>query len=187
MRYPLPLLNDKGDYKPGVMQRLRWLFKYIGLQDKLIDYFYTSDKSPGFLYYNGIRVRIGNQSDFAAPALGIGRSYIAAGTSAIVVDVVNPFVQALYDDVKNNTTTGWDKMSSVHAHSTRSYMNFAYTPNTSLGIPEEHLSTRVVNWLETFDESTGWYDRAFTETVLEFVASGQIGQTGDGINWKCIE
>ena len=56
MRYPLPLLNDKGDYKPGVMQRLRWLFKYIGLQDKLIDYFYTSDKSPGFLYYNGIRV-----------------------------------------------------------------------------------------------------------------------------------
>jgi hypothetical protein len=184
MRYPLPPLDDKGDYKPGVMQRLGWLFKYIGLQDKLIDYFYTSDKSPGFQYYNGIRVRIGNQSDFDAPALGISQSYITAGTKAIVADVVNPFAQALYDDVKNNTATGWDKMLSVHAHSTRSYMNSAYIPSGSLGIQEEHLSTRVVNWLETFDKSTGWYDRAFTERVLEAIA---YGQTGDGVHWKCLE
>jgi hypothetical protein len=184
MRYPLPPLDDKGDYKPGVMQRLGWLFKFLGLQDKVIDYFYTSDKSPGFQYYNGIRVRLGNQSDFDAPALGISQSHIAAGPRAIVADVVNPFVQALYDDVKNNTATGWEKMLSVNAHSTRSYMNFAYTPSGSLDIPEEHISTKVVNWLETFDKSTGWYDRAFTERVLEFIA---YGQTGDGVDWKCIE
>ena len=132
MRYPLPPLDDKGDYKPGVMQRLGWLFKYIGLQDKLIDYYYTSDKSPGFQYYIGIRVRIGNQTDFDAPALGINQSYITAGVSAIAEDVVNPFVQALYDDLKNHTTTGWDKMLSVDAHSTRSYMTSAYTPSGSL-------------------------------------------------------
>lgn len=63
-------------------------------------------------------------------------------------------------------------------------MNFAYAPSGSLDIPEEHLSTRVVNWLETFDKSTGWYDRAFTERVLEFIA---YGQTGDAVDWKCIE
>ena len=185
MRYPLPPLDDKGNYKPGVMQRLGWLFKYIGLQDKLIDYFYTSDKSPGFQYYNGIRVRIGNQSDFNATALGINQSYIIVGASAIVEDVVNPFAEALYDDLKRHTTTGWDKLLSMDAHSTRSYMTFAYTPSGSLGIPEKHLPARVVNWLENFEESTGWYDRGFTETVLLAIAFRQAG--GEVVNWKCIE
>ena len=185
MRYPLPPLDDKGDYKPGVMQRLGWLFKYLGMQDKLIDYFYSSDKSPGFQYFNGIRVRIGEQSDFDAPALGINQSYITAGTSAIVDDVVNPFAQALFDDLRDKTTTGWEKMMSVDAHSTRSYMTFAYTPNVSLGIPEQSLATGVVNWLETFDKSTGWYDRSFTETVLEAIAFGQAGDAV--IDWKCIK
>jgi hypothetical protein len=167
------------------MQRLGWLFNYIGLQDKVIPYYYTSDKSPGFQYFNGIRVRIGTHSDFDAPALGINQSYIAAGTSAIVTDVVNPFAQALYDDLANKTTTGWDKMLSADAHSTRSYMTFQYTPSPSLGIPEQSLSTKVVNWLETFDKSSGWYDRGLTETVLEAIA---FGQAGDGVvDWKCIE
>ena len=186
MRYPLPPLDDKGDYKPGIMQRLGWLFKYIGLQDKLIDYFYASDKSPGFQYYNGIRARIGDQSDFDVPALGINQSYINAGTSAIIEDVVNPFAEALYNDLKSHTTTGWDKMLSMDDHSTRSYMTFAYTPSESLGIPEKHLPSRVVSWLENFEEaSTGWYDRGFTETVLEAMAFGQAGD--EVIDWKCIE
>ena len=184
MRYPLPPLDDKGDYLPGVMQRLGWLFKYIGVQEKLVPYYYASNKSPGFQYYNGIRVRIGDHSDFDAPALGINQSYIAAGTKAIVDDVVNPFAKALFDDLKDHTTTGWDKMLSADAHSTRSYMTFAYTPNASLGIPETSLSTGVVNWLETFDKSTGWYDRGLTETVLEAIA---FGQAGGVVNWTCIE
>ena len=185
MRYPLPPVDDNGDYKPGVMQRLGWLFNYIGLQDKLVDYFYTSDKSPGFQYFNGIRAHIGDQNSFNASALGVNQSYIAAGTSAIVEDVINPFAEALYDDLANHTTTGWEKMLSVDAHSTRSYMTFAYTPSESLGIPEESLSTTVVNWLETFDKSTGWYDRGLTETVLEAIA---FGQADDGtVDWKCIE
>ena len=185
MRYPLPAVDDNGDYKPGVMQRLGWLFNYIGLQDKLVNYYYTSDKSPGFQYYNGIRVRIGTSSDFDAPALGINNSYIAAGTSAIIDDVVAPFAQAIYNDLSDHTTTGWDKMLSVDDHSTRSYMTFAYIPSESLNLPEQHLSTDVVNWIETFDKSTGWYDRGLTETVLEAIA---FGQAGDGvIDWKCIE
>ena len=185
MRYPLPPLDENGDYTPGVMQRLGWLFNYLGMQDKLIDYFYTSDKSPGFQYFNGIRVRIGDNNDFDAPALGINQSYINAGTSAIVEDVVNPFAQALFDDLKDHTTTGWQKMLSVDDHSTRSYMTFAYTPNASLNIPEQSLATNVVNWLETFDKSTGWYDRGLTETVLEAIAFGQTG--GATVNWTCIE
>ena len=76
-------------------------------------------------------------------------------------------------------------MLSVDDHSTRSYMTFAYTPNASLNIPEQSLATNVVNWLETFDKSTGWYDRGLTETVLEAIAFGQTG--GATVNWTCIE
>ena len=185
MRYPLPPLDAYGDYQPGVMQRVGHLFKYVGLQSKLIPYYYASNKSPGFQYFNGIRTRIGETNDFDAPALGIDRSYITAGPSKIVHDVVNPFAQALYDDLKQHTTTGWDNMLAADAHSTRSYMSFAYTPSPDLGIPSGHLPTKVVNWLETFDKSTGWYDRGLTETVLEAIA---FGQAGDGvIDWKCIE
>jgi len=185
MRYPLPPLDANGDYQPGVMQRVGHLFKYVGLQSKLIPYYYASNKSPGFQYFNGIRTRIGETNDFDAPALGIDRSYITAGPSKIVHDVVNPFAQALYDDLKQHTTTGWDNMLAADAHSTRSYMSFAYTPSPDLGIPSGHLPTKVVNWLETFDKSTGWYDRGLTETVLEAIA---FGQAGDGvIDWKCIE
>ena len=184
MRYPLPPVDSDGNYQNGVMQRVGWLFNYINLQDQLAPYYYSSNKSAGFQYYNGIRVRIGTPNDFDAPALGINQSYIQAGVSAIVEDVVNPFAEALYADLANGTTTGWDKMLSVDAHSTRSYMAFAYKPSPSLNIPEQTLSTNVINWLETFDKSTGWYDRGLTETVLEAIAFAQVGDSS--IDWKCI-
>lgn len=185
MRYPLPPVDRDGNYQPGVMQRLGRLFNYIGLQDHLVPYYLRSDKDPGFLYYNGIRVRIGTPSDFNALALGINQSYIHAGVSAIVEDVINPFAEALYADLENHTTTGWDKMRSADAHSVRSYMAFAYTPSLSLGIPEQSLATKTINWLETFDGSTGGYDRGLTEMVLDAIVYRQIGNSV--IDWKCIE
>ena len=69
--------------------------------------------------------------------------------------------KVLFDDLRDETMTGWQKMLSVDAHSTRSYMAFAYQPNVSIGMPEQPLSTDVINWLETFNKSTGpgcqWY------------------------------
>ena len=186
MRFPLPPVEKNGDYQPGIMQRLGWLFNYLDLQDKLVPFYYTSDKSPGFQYYNGIRVRIGQHTDFNALALGINEAYINAGASAIIGDVIHPFAAALYEDLEDQTTTGWEKLTSVDAHTTRSYMTFAYTPSASLGLTEESLSSDVVNWVETFDKNTGWYDRGLTEAVLEAIAFGQAGG-GAVIEWKCIE
>ncbi|KAF4611779.1 hypothetical protein D9613_003929 [Agrocybe pediades] len=184
MRYPLPKTNSQGNYEPGVMQRVGQLFNYLGMQEKLIPYYYASAKEPGFQYFNGIRQRIGEGSDFNAPALGIDAPYIKAGPSKIIDDVVGPFAQKLFYDLQNHTTTGWDEMMRNDTYSTRAYMSFKYLPNSSLGLPNEHLRTRVINWVETFDKSTGWYDRALTETVLEAIAFGQAG--GD-IDWKCID
>ena len=134
---------------------------------------------------SNIHAHVGNKNGFAAPALGINQSYIDTTTSVIVNDVVNPFAKALFDNLRDQTMTCLQKMSSVDAHSTCSYMAFAYQPNVSIGIPEQPLFTDVINWLETFNKSTGWYDRGFTEMVLEAIAFGQTG--GAVINWMCIE
>ena len=120
-------------------------------------YYYASTNSPGFQYFNGIHAHVSDKNNFAALALGINQSYIDATTSVIVNDVVNPFTEALFNDLRDKTMTGWQKMLSVDAHSTRSYMAFVYQPNVSIGMPEQPLSTDIINWLETFNKSTGWY------------------------------
>ena len=53
-------------------------------------------------------------------------------------------------------------------------MTFSSAPSGSefLDIPESFF-TGFVNWLETFDKSTGWYDRELIQTVLEVITFGQ--------------
>jgi hypothetical protein len=51
-----------------------------------------------------------------------------------------------------------------------------------------HLTTNIINWCETFDKSTGWYDRALTEQVSEALAFAKAGsQTIGDVEWKCFE
>ena len=185
MRYTLPKSDEKGNYEPGVMQRLGKLFTYLGMHNQLIPYYFQSNNSPGFQYFNGIRARIGQGNDFDAPALGISPTLINIGTSNIINDAIGPFAHILLGDLQKNTTTGWDIMMRNDAYSTRAYLSFKYMPSATYGLEPEHLPTRVINWLETFDTSTGSYDRALTETVLEAIAFGQAD--GAQVDWKCIE
>ena len=49
-------------------------------------------------------------------------------------------------------------------YSTRAYMAVAYQPK--IDIPPRPLSTDVINWCETFDKSSGWYDRLVNPSSL---------------------
>ena len=44
-------------------------------------------------------------------------------------------------------------------------------------------------WVEAHDKSTGWYDRALSETVLEAIAFGWSPSTNpmETTRWWCIE
>lgn len=55
--------------------------------------------------------------------------------------------------------------------------------------PSSLFLPTFVNWMETFDNSTGAYDRALTEVVLEAVAFGwkPPAETHEGTKWWCIE
>ncbi|KAF8869719.1 hypothetical protein CPB84DRAFT_1856086 [Gymnopilus junonius] len=86
---------------------------------------------------------------------------------------------------------GWDYMMQYDMYSTRAYMAIAYKPSEALlneGMPDGPLPTDVINWCETFDKSTGWYDRAFSETVLEAIAFGwNPDPDAPATNWYCLD
>ena len=85
-------------------------------------------------------------------------------------------------------TPGWDYLMKYNDYSTRAYMNIAYKPNNKelrACIGDGPLPTAVINWLETVDKSTGWYDRSLAETVLEAMAFG-APESSSKIPWWYI-
>ena len=66
-------------------------------------------------------------------------------------------------------------MTTYDQYSMRSYLE-------SLGYPSE-----VINLMETFDKSTGWYDRALTESVCESLAFEGVDPTPANIQYYCFE
>jgi len=187
MRFPLPHKKN-GEYQQGVMQRLGLLFQYLKMEDQLIPYYFKAKPgtNPGIMYFNGVHGRV-DQTDvhFDADKLGINDTLIELGVPRVVQDVIGPFARMLWSDMEKHTTTGWDVMMRNDAYSTRAYMAFKYMPSATFGLVPDHLSTREINWCETFDKSTGWYDKALTETVLEAIAFGDVDAAS--VEWKCIE
>jgi len=190
MRYPLPPRGQDGKYKTGISQRLGNLFDFLGMQDKLIPYYFSSDPDhePPFKLFNNVRARANADSDWNASALGIGSDVIKVGVDKILEDIITPFTRRLLMDTQENKDgkgKGWKVMMRNDVYSTRAYMSLKYIPSSKFELEPEHLTTNVVNWLETMDTSTGSYDNAFTETVLDAIAFGSVH--GEKIEWKCIE
>ncbi|KAF4601469.1 hypothetical protein EYR38_006122 [Pleurotus pulmonarius] len=174
-----------------VMTRLFNLFRYAPLNrgdfqlfSKLKDYYFKDAKGNNLLYYNDVRKRQNSGpsgDDFLWSRLGVGHEYLAAGVEEIMKDVVTPFADELMRDIDTGGTKGWDQLMQFDAYSTRAYMSTKYLPSPNLGLPAHSLSPSVVNWCETFDKSTGWYDRSLAETVLEDMAFSLPGP------WKLID
>ncbi|KAG0694126.1 hypothetical protein DFH29DRAFT_859812 [Suillus ampliporus] len=199
MRYPLPKKDDQGKYKAGVMKRLGELIDYSKLNDSgfkeplkstLIDYYYAAKAGGTFMYFNNQRYQVSGTSqppDFHAREMGVESEYVTVGVDRIIGDVVEPFARMLMKDLEQNTEKGWGIMKKNDVYSLRAYMLFKYVPSVSLELPPMHLATNVINWCETFDKSTGWYDRGITETVLEALAFAKVGsQTFGDVEWKCF-
>ncbi|KIK68736.1 hypothetical protein GYMLUDRAFT_256401 [Collybiopsis luxurians FD-317 M1] len=186
------------------MNRVFHLFNYpplnqgdLSLKSKLKPfYFVGAANNYTLLSYNGVTVRQNTtapgsdpfKSDLVIKDTDPG-PYVAAGAKAIVDDVIGPFAEGLLKDLQNNTDDGMKQLMRFDQHSTRSYMTLVYKPSAHLKLPPTPLPVDVVNWLETFDKSTGWYDRAFTETVLEAVAFGWNPSSDPLIRtpWFCID
>jgi hypothetical protein len=188
--------------KINSMQRVFDLFDYpplntgdIALKSKLKPFYFVGGGNNNTFYsYNDVTVRqnaMPSGDPFKADQViqdVDSDPYITAGTKAITDDVISPFATRLLKDLEDGGSAGWEYMKAFDLYSTRAYMSLKYTPSAGLNIPKEPLPTDVVNWCETFDKSTGWYDRALSETVLEAVAFGWLpGPHPPPTQWFCIE
>ncbi|KEP45817.1 flavin containing amine oxidase [Rhizoctonia solani 123E] len=184
--------------KTDFMERVFKLFNYPPfkgeLKNRLQPYYFVAEKKNAFLDYNGVTKRQDEPrlpDPFKAADVITSENkqqYISAGYDNIVKDVITPFATGIFDDLKNHTDKGWKMMMADDKYSTRAYMSIKYSPTPSLGLPAEPLPNDVVNWCETFDKSTGWYDRALSETVLESIAFGwQPGPDPPPVDWFCID
>ncbi|KAH7922347.1 amine oxidase [Leucogyrophana mollusca] len=188
--------------KIDAMARVFKLFKYPplntggrNLQQRLQPFYFKGAGNNNTLYsYNGVTV-VQNAMPPVDPFKADqvikdveSASYISAGTKAITDDVLDPFATRLLNDLKEGTSDGWKYLMTFENYSTRAYMSLKYVPSAILSLPERPLSADVVNWCETFDKSTGWYDRSLSETVLEAVAFGwQPGPNPPPTPWFCID
>ncbi|KAF8596137.1 amine oxidase [Ceratobasidium sp. AG-I] len=172
--------------KISSMERVFKLFEYpplntgdIALKAKLKPfYFIGGGNNNTYFSYNGVTIR-----QNAMPAQDPFKA-----DQAITDDIISPFATRLLDDLKNGGSDGWKYMKEFDLHSTRSYMALRYTPSLDLNIPKNPLPNDVINWCETFDKSTGWYDRALSETVLEAVAFGwHPGPHPPRTQWFCVD
>jgi hypothetical protein len=199
MRYPLPKKDSNGKYMSGVMKRVGELIDYpklndstsfeVPLQDKLINFYYSARAGGTFLYFNRERYQVSAESsppDFRAREMGVESEYVNAGVDGIMSDIVDPFARMIVNDLRQNTDKGWNLMRKNDVYSVRAYMSLKYLPSINLELPPMHLATSVVNWCETFDNSTGSYDRGITEQVLESLAFASTDAFGD-VEWKCFE
>ncbi|KII91039.1 hypothetical protein PLICRDRAFT_52708 [Plicaturopsis crispa FD-325 SS-3] len=185
-----------------IMKRLFKLFKYkklnengLSVEKKLIRYWFDTRDNNGIQYYNGIRKRLNVPADTVDPfdvePLGVGEVYVKIGYKALFEDVIDRFAQGLKNDVSTGSDAGWKLMLQYDSYSTRSYMCHAYVPSPKLvaaGLPEgKHLPTDVVNWMETFTMTSGWYDRALTTTVLEELSFGYPQDPKNPVKFWCLE
>ncbi|KAF8876421.1 hypothetical protein BD779DRAFT_1698051 [Infundibulicybe gibba] len=159
------------------------LFTYHFEKGGKYDYFVGN----AFMYYNGIRARANNDKgqNFGWDKLGVGEKYLKATVKAILYDVMGPYAAELTRDLVVGGKKGWEMLMTMNAYSGRGYMSTKYIPSPNLGIPDTHLPTDVVNWCETFADSTGSYDRSFSDTVLGAMDFGVDQATP--VDWKCLD
>ena len=186
--------------KIDAMRRLFNLFEYpplndgdIQLKEKLILFHHASENA--FSSYNGVTFRqnaVPSGDPFRAAQVIQDTDpdpYVLAGAKAIADDVVAPFITRLLDDIKfPGKKDGLEFLMKYDKYSARAYMALAYTPSDSLNIPKEPLPTDVINWCETLTRSTGSYDFAFSEYILQLFRDGwQPGPESSAVQVFCIE
>ncbi|QRV80194.1 Flavin containing amine oxidoreductase [Ceratobasidium sp. AG-Ba] len=172
-------------YDVGAMRfpQLPWMqpvFDLIGyLSVPLIKYYMKDALGNNISFFNGIRMTAEELSNYYNThtdndPFKTGLQGLTGNPSTMAQAIIQPFMNGLMD----NWTTGWNKMMSDDEWSTRGYMlGFSKTVSTPA------YSDNVVSYLETFNTSTGLYDCALTESVLDAMEFDQNSEP----NWQCIE
>ncbi|KAK1756354.1 hypothetical protein QBC47DRAFT_444804 [Echria macrotheca] len=176
-----------------IMDRVFDLFTWLKMPKVCADQF-TSDTPNGSLIpysmtnkkddvqnepfcYNGTS-KWGSYLDIAAKAenfdaFGFNKNNLGDGEIPTAVlkmnpdDVINDAMQKLRDAIKDNEQKGWDLLMSYDKHTTRDWLGSNWDHHGFLNPALPPFNATTINFLETMNGGTDWYDQAFSETVLE--------------------
>ncbi|EJD00156.1 FAD/NAD-binding domain-containing protein [Fomitiporia mediterranea MF3/22] len=176
-----------------LMKRTFDLFDRLDIKrgGKLIKYIYQNPENV--LFYNSIRRKrsdpgVSTSDEFQIT--DVPEKYGQTGWDNLVDNVVGPFANALADDVTNGGDEGWKLMMQYDVYSTRAYMagNRSDTKPELDKLQMMPYPLGVVNWLETFDTSSGSYDVALSEEVLDSLAFAFPEEDANAtIDWYCVD
>ncbi|KAI1809740.1 amine oxidase [Poronia punctata] len=102
---------------------------------------------------------------------------------------IEPLRKALQEDLETGGRRGWDLLMKYDACSTREFLGRpppglpqVKKPGHQTDIPPPPYNYDTIQWMETFNGGTDWYDQAHSETVLENLDFDYDDKT----NWYCI-
>ncbi|KAK4188614.1 amine oxidase [Podospora australis] len=117
----------------------------------------------------------------------------------IMNSAIGPIRKALRDDLKTSPpgTRGWELLMEYDQYSTRQYLaGKVEFPDYHPKIPLPPYSYETIEWMETMNGGTNWYDQAHSETVLESLDfeywdpsdSDDVIETGGEkkTDWYCV-
>lgn len=112
----------------------------------------------------------------------IPEDVFAAGPANVMKDNIENVRKAL----KQPGNAGWDLLMTYDKYSTRQFLGTAPNPQTEAGdagkIQPPPYNYDTIEWMETFNGGTDWYDQAHSETVLENLDFDYDATT----KWFCI-
>ncbi|KAJ3541739.1 hypothetical protein NM208_g2594 [Fusarium decemcellulare] len=110
---------------------------------------------------------------------------LAADGNTIMKANIAPLREALKKDAEQNPPgeSGWKLLMEYDTYSTRQFLGTAH-PEITLpdGMPPPPYNYSTIEWLETFNGGTDWYDQAHSETVLESLDFEFFEKT----KWSCV-
>jgi hypothetical protein len=134
-----------------------------------------------YLYFNGVQTsNVPSQTQLPANPFDISTLYVPKevleqGQPKTTIDTALSAPRSLFVTQNVNIQEAMAQLyKGYDQYSMRTWLE------------NQGLSSSAINYCETLDKSTGWYDRALTETVLESLAFEWPGG-GPSIKWYCFE
>ncbi|KAK4448884.1 hypothetical protein QBC34DRAFT_438663 [Podospora aff. communis PSN243] len=148
--------------------------------------------------YNGI-TKWGSYVDIAAKAgeggdaFGFNKDPYAKPIPSVILkmnpsDVVDEAAQKLRDAIKDDPSgvKGWELLMEFDKYTTRDWMSSNWDHHGWLNPKLPPFNATTINFLETMNGGTDWYDQALSETVLESLDFNYNDPGTPDFSWWCV-
>ncbi|WZH49826.1 Amino-acid oxidase [Fusarium acuminatum] len=113
----------------------------------------------------------------------ISPELLRAGPDKVMKANIHPLREQLIKDAEQSPPgeEGWKMLMDYDKYSTRQFLSTEHKKNPK-DIPAPPYNYETIEWLETFNGGTDWYDQAHSETVLESLDF----EFSDDTKWYCV-